>query len=361
MNSKFKEMKNKIILLTIMLSITSLLSFSACTIQGEEICGIWNAKSNYGNMQIEITPWKGQFFGYLLEYQNGNETIQGAKTEDFIFITDLVFKDGQYKDGKIYSDANSEESCGLVLELSNENELTAIYNCQGSTYEEVWYRSGYNPPVKTVANVKPKKVENKRRVEEPVNKVTASKKVITDAKKRNTEKVVSKNNEKSNSVSNNTEIEIGEETHKQATFYIVGIQQLVKYDDLKKMGEVIESMWTDVFKNDFSNKLSNITEENNMYLSYSNYDNPKGKMTITLGYKVKSLSAIPNVLKGIEIPTNEYWVHPILGNQSDYEGEAWEQTVELMMYRKENSADFEVYTFDSNYEIEKAAMWVAVE
>jgi len=142
-------MKYKIMLLNIVLSFT-LLSFNSCTIEGEELCGIWNASGNYGEMQVEITPWKGKFLGYLLAYKNGSESIEGSKTEDFIFITDLVFKDEIYQDGKIYLDPNSETHCSLKLEFLDKNKLKAIYDCDGQTSEEVWYRKGFNLPQKTV-------------------------------------------------------------------------------------------------------------------------------------------------------------------------------------------------------------------
>ena len=45
----------------------------------------------------------------------------------------------------------------------------------------------------------------------------------------------------------------------------------------------------------------------------------------------------------------------------DFAGEGWEQLGELMMYRKAESADFEIYTFDNNYNVKKAEMWVAMK
>ena len=84
-------------------------------------------------------------------------------------------------------------------------------------------------------------------------------------------------------------------------------------------------------------------------------------MTITLGYKVKDLSNIPSGLKGVKIPSNEFLVYPMAGDKSDYEGDGWEQLGELMMYRKANSADFEVYTFGSSYNVKKAEMWIATK
>ena len=98
-----------------------------------------------------------------------------------------------------------------------------------------------------------------------------------------------------------------------------------------------------------------------MYLVYSAYDQPKGKMMITIGYKVKDLTNIPTGLKGVNIPSNEYYVYPLSGKASDYEGEGRKQLEEMMAYRKTDSADFEVYKFDANYEVTKAEMWIATK
>jgi len=127
------------------------------------------------------------------------------------------------------------------------------------------------------------------------------------------------------------------------------------------MEKVIEAMWTKAYNNDFSGKLKNIVEANSMYVCYSNYDNPKEEMAITLGYKVKELSNIPSELKGVKISTNEYLVYPMSGGKADFEGESWEQLGELMMYRKPDSSDFEIYTFDSNYNVKMAEMWIATK
>jgi len=84
-------------------------------------------------------------------------------------------------------------------------------------------------------------------------------------------------------------------------------------------------------------------------------------MTITLGYKVNNLKTIPEGLKGVNLLANEYIVYPLSGDKSDYEGEAWNHLGELMSYRKKESCDFEVYTFDKNYEVTKGEIWIATK
>jgi len=351
-------MKFKIILLNIVLSLT-LVSFCSCTVEGEEICGIWNVNGNYGEMQVEITPWKGKFLAYLLAYKNGSETIKGDKTEEFIFITDLVLNEGKYHDGKIYFDPNSKTHCALKMELLDHNQLKAVYDCDGQTSEEIWYRKGFNAPQESAQTPS---------IDKEIKEATAKKDVVSNISNDSTEKneVLANSKTKKTAASpakasKPSTPQIEGETKKQPSFYIIGIQAIVKYDDYKAMEKTIEALWTKAYNDGLSAKLENISEANKMYVSYSDYDKPKGKMTITLGYKVQDLSSIPSGLKGVHIPSNEYLVYPMSGDKSDFEGKGWEQLGELMMYRKAKSADFEVYTFDNSYNVKKAAMWMATK
>jgi len=331
----------------------TLLFSSSCTIEGEEICGIWNANGDYGEMQIEITPWKGKFLGYLLAYKNDSKSIKGNKKDESIFITDLALKDGKYQNGKIYLDPNSKSYCGLSLTLIDKHQLKAVYDCDGQISEEIWYRKGYNVPQKSAQKPSPVEDATKKTVE-PVIPIEKKKVVHADSKTKISTPSPIKTTKP-------TAPQIEGDTKKQSTFYIIGIQEIVKYEDNKAMEKALESLWTKAYNDDFSTKLKNMVATNNMYVSYSNYDKPKGKMTITLGYKVKDLSSIPQDLKGVKIPTNDYLVYPLSGEKSDFEGEGWEQLSELIMYRDANSADFEVYTFDDNLEVKKGEIWIAIK
>jgi len=332
-----------------------LLSLNSCTIEGEEICGLWNVDNYYGEMQIEITPWKTKFYGYLLSYKNDNETIVGNKTDEFIFITDLEYKDAKYQNGKIYVEPNSKTYCGLTLKLIDKNKLKAIYDCDGQISEEFWYREGHAILQETVQKTLPTSTETEEPLVEKIAK-EATQISATPAKKRNNTTA-----ESTPALTKSSSPKIEGETQRQSSFYIIGIQEVVEYNDYKSMEKAIETVWTKVYNDDFSPKLSNITESDKMYLSYSNYDNPKGKMTITLGYKVENLSNLPVDLQGVKVPTNNYLVYLMSGDKSDFEGEGWEQLNELMTYRNANSADYEVYTFDKDYNISNAQMWIATE
>lgn len=354
-----------------------ILSFSSCDIEGKEVCGIWNAQGDYGSMQIEIAPWSGKFHGYLLELKNEQGITKGEKSEEYVFITDLEFKDNQYQNGKIYLDPTSEDFCGLTLKFLNENQLQATYNCEGTEIEENWYRKGSKMPENsTSTKSSPSSVSNTGTVATRPNETAKSENSLTKEDKiaavSNNQKIEnSKANQSVNtskSVQKETKTveasktpEIEGETKKQSSFSIIGIQEQVKYDDFKAMEKAIEKLWTKIYNEDFSQKLNNIVAPSSIYVGCTDYDQPKGKMTITIGYKTKDLSSIPTGLKGVKIPSNEYLVYPLSGEKSDFEGEGWDQLGELMQYRKASSADFEVYTFDENFKVKKAEMWVATK
>ena len=336
-----------------------MLSFNSCSIEGEQVCGIWNAQGDYGEMKLEITPWKGKFHAYLLEYKTTNETIKGAKEDEFIFLTDLVFENGKYRNGKIYFDINSEEYCAISLEMIGENQLKAIYNCDGQTDEEIWYREGFTRKDNEAAA----SIDKEPVVENGASDNNSTKAVPTAKDKEQIlaptpkEKIAKKQEVEKAKPTKKDDYK----TTKQSSFSIIGVHQTVGYDDVKGMEKAIEALWTQTYENDFSGQLKNISDQERMYVAYSDYDKPKGKMTITIGYKVKDLSNVPNGLNGVKIPTNDFLVYPMSGKKTDYEGEGWNELAELMAYRKADSADFEIYTFDSSYNVTKAEMWIATK
>ena len=106
------------------------LIFNGCTIEGKEICGIWFTNGDYGKMKMEITPWNGKFFGYLLEYQENGVTIKGSKTEDHLYLTDLEFDGSEYKNGKLFVDEKVQESCVVSISFESESSFKLSGNCE---------------------------------------------------------------------------------------------------------------------------------------------------------------------------------------------------------------------------------------
>ncbi len=331
--------------------------FNACTLEGEQICGVWNSNGNHGQMKLEITPWEGKFHAYLLEYQADGKTVKGAKEDKFIFLTDLVFEKDSYKNGKIYTDPNSKDFCNISLKLLDENQLEANYDCNGEAFQEIWTRNGAIPSKSN--QIKETPTTEKEASTSKTKSTTSSnkKKPVSEKSSKSLQikqKQVSTSPQKQGSIS-----KAQQATKKQATFYVVGVSQTVAYGDLQALSTAVEALWNKTYNEDFSAKLSNISDAERMYVVYSDYENPKGKMTITIGYKVNDLSNIPSGLKGVKIPANDYYTSPLSGKASDYEGKGWKQLEEVMGYRKADSADFEVYVFDSNYEVTKADIWIA--
>jgi len=345
-------MKLKILLSNILLLVT-FFSFSSCTIAGEEVCGVWIADGDFGKMKIEITPWEGKFHGYLLAYKNGDEVILGKKEEEFIFLTDLTFESNNYQNGKIYFDTKSNEYCNVTLQLHNENQLEVFYDCKEQTYVETWTREGHEAIVLKKSDLNKETIRVKDKTSSTIPKPNLAPTVVKNkAVTAPLKKEVIKEKE---------EVLLEDETKKESSFFVAGVQKQVGYNDFSEIDVVMDNLWKEATSDDLYNAIPNISDSKDMYLVYSNYDQPKGRMTITIGYKVKDLSSVNGEILGVKVPNNDYLVYPLSGSTSDYEGEGWKEIEELMQYRKSESADFEVYSFNSSYEVTNVVLWIATK
>lgn len=355
--------------------LTSIISFNSCaTIEGEKLCKTWYSNGDYGQMTLEITPWEGKFLGYMLSYNDGQTSIKGDKTEDYIVLSDLVYdkETDTYKQGKIAMDNTT--TCGISLKMKNDNELTASYVCDGYEFDETWTTTPPSKSAKFPTASAPKKATKEatpsthnHNVEQPTA-TTPSKptrpvfkpKTPKEVADMTPKEVVKEKIPQTPQTPKETKPEI-EGTQKKRTFYVVGVHKVVNYSDADAMGKAIEALWTKTYNEDFSSKLKNIADQEHMYVTYSNFESPKGSMTITIGYKVKDLSNVPKGLKGVKVPSNDYLSFELSGQASDYEGEGWNQIYELMAYRDAKSVDYEVYSFDKDYNVSKIIMWVATK
>lgn len=339
-----------------------LLSMTSCSIEGEEVCGIWETTGDYGDLRLEIKPWQGKFHAYLLLFNGNDDTYNGQKLTDFVFITDLVYEDGSYKNGKIYVGNGPEDFCNLSLEMVNKNKVKAIYNCDGEHYEEFWLRAGH---IQEEDQESPQKEDALADAEPEETEVNSSEKDAIPEETNETAALQADELPKATQVANKEEQpkkQVKEDpTRPHAAFNIIGYHKVVNYDDEKLLEKTLEDLWTQLYNKDFSGKLSNITEPNNIYTVFSDYGNPEGKMTITIGYRVKDLSGLQEGLHGLKILANDYYVYELSGQDSDYEGEGWDQLEQLIAYRKASSVDFEVYTLDNNYEVVKGEFWVGAK
>ena len=319
----------------------------SCSIKGEQICGSWLIEFENGEMQIDITPWKGKFYGYLIKYQDQNESIIGSKKEEFMVLSDLEFKDNdQYSKGIFYLDEDMRQTCKVSFKMNGTHHMIASYECDDLKYDEHWTRVGFEKS-KTIVN------NDQELTNEKLALTTKEENTFGETTPQPTtiKSVVQNSHSKSQKTTNDTQ--------QKDAFNIIGIQRIVTYADHNVVEKVMNELWESLYSNDFSQELKDITEPMNVYMVYSDYDNPKGKMKMTLGYKVGNLNNVPNGLRGIHISTDSYYTSPISGNASHYYGEEWKQIEELMQYRKESSVDFEGYSFDKNYEITKASIWIS--
>ena len=150
-------------------------------------------------------------------------------------------------------------------------------------------------------------------------------------------------------------------TQAHKAFYVVGIEATANFGDNKDMEEKIEQLWDDFFEKDYAKHIYDIEDYEKVYVTYSNYSSTTVK--ITIGYKTKTNSSF-KAKKGLATATvdaNDYYNFQLSGQKSDFEGEEWQILNEALEYRDEKSDDFEVYTFDKNYEVIDAYMWVGAK
>lgn len=315
---------------------------SACQkIQGVEITGIWNASDDLGTMEIEVTPWQGAFVGYLLSYTDteGN-TTKGGKDDRFIVLTDLKFLGpGSYGDGNFTWGDGATEACTTQARFVTEDQLLVEYDCLGQKSAVKWYRKGTPVPGQD---------------EEVTGEDTEGSTLTSESEE--TQATETKPGMSPRPASPNVDWPL----QAAAVFYVVGKQKTVAFGDERQMAAATERLWTALYDNDFSGQLAELVDPSNVYLVYSNYNEAKETVQLTLGYQVNGLRNVPDGLVGVKVPANEFLVFPMSTNGSGERAEeGWEELENLLPYRQESSADFEVYSFDENFNITKAELWLA--
>ncbi len=312
---------------------------TACNeIKGEEICGVWNATGDFGQMQMEITPWEGAFFGYLKSATDADgEIITGEKNDSFMILGDLrsvgpdIYSFGQFAWGD-----KIDERCDVEARFVTDNQLLFRLDCLGEVSTINWYREGTPIP------------DESRTEEVPsIDSIP-----VAD----NTNTAASTQQESSTKAASP---DVDWPALAAETFYIVGKREVVAYADEKAMARAVERLWSELYTNDFSEDLSNMEESGLVYMTYSGYDESAGTVKLTLGYQVQHLATVPTGLHGVKVPANKFWVFPLSSSDDAADTEGWDSLEELLAYRKASSVDFEVYTFDENYEITKAELWMA--
>jgi predicted transcriptional regulator YdeE len=150
------------------------------------------------------------------------------------------------------------------------------------------------------------------------------------------------------------------EAKKAGSFYVIGFQKRMNYEDDEAFQKSVEALWDQFFQKDYSRFIKDIEDLNDIYTVYSDYT--KNEVTVTVGYR--SASANYKTGKGIthiSIGANEYMVDamPISGSSSTTEEK--EEFQELINYREKTSVDFEVYRFNDRYEIVSRVSWTSIK
>lgn len=312
---------------------------TACNeIKGEEICGTWNTTGDFGQIQMEITPWEGAFFGYLKSATDADgQMITGEKSDSFMILGDLrLVGPGNYGFGQFGWGEKINERCDAQARFVTADQLLLRLDCLGEVSTMKWYREGTPQPEPLV------EAKDAQSDTLPVNDSTDP---VTDSPLDMSPKPVNQ--------AEDWPVLSAE------TFYVIGKQEVVDYADEKAMARAVERLWSELFTNDFSEDLSNLEESGLVYMTYSGYDESAGTVKLTLGYQVQHLATVPTGLQGVKVPANKFWVFPLSSSEDTADTEGWDSLEKLLAYREASSVDFEVYTFDENYEITKAELWMA--
>lgn len=147
----------------------------------------------------------------------------------------------------------------------------------------------------------------------------------------------------------------------QLAFNVVGLQTKANYLNEKELGKKMEQLWTDFSKKNYARFINDIINPNNVYVTYTNYTD--NEVTITLGYKTTSSDSFKSNkgLNAVNIAQNDYYQFPISTDEKATNQKEWEVLLETLAYRNIASSDFEVYTFNKNYTITNAIMYVAAK
>ena len=116
---------------------------SSCSVEGDEISGIWFTNGELGKMKIEVSSSNGTFVGHLIEQEVSGKLVSG--NNELIF-KGLRFKDNKYLGGSFMKSTKGNNPCGLKLAFNTEKmaSMKAAYNCSGDNRLEYWYRDKYH-------------------------------------------------------------------------------------------------------------------------------------------------------------------------------------------------------------------------
>ncbi|MEW7290241.1 hypothetical protein [Aquimarina sp. 2304DJ70-9] len=103
------------------------------------IVGVWDVKTDYYQAIYEIEKNKEKFIGKVHYYNDGTTEYKGKNKKEDYFLSNVTFKDGQYRDGKMYLPDGSYYQ--VIFTVKDENTLEAKMTIEGQQYTETWTRN----------------------------------------------------------------------------------------------------------------------------------------------------------------------------------------------------------------------------
>lgn len=159
-------------------------------------------------------------------------------------------------------------------------------------------------------------------------------------------------------IKNDNQNDKGEIVEKNS-LYILGFSLKTSFTN-DQVEKDVEKLWK-YFEEDFDAQLFHSRADDKMYMVMFNYEeNESGNFEILLGYNVKNPhSKLKSKYASAKIPKGKYFHKIIDGTSEEDVAEAWNEifTSEI---KRSFEHDFEVYSFDSDFEINKVEIFTSV-
>lgn len=144
------------------------------------------------------------------------------------------------------------------------------------------------------------------------------------------------------------------------SFHVVGYSLKTSFEDEKHTDD-IEKLWAQLEEN-FDALLFHSRADDNIYVVMFNYKKQgMDGFEVLFGYKVKNPPAnLKSKYASIKIPTSNYFSKKVDGTNEEDVLKTWENIIESVPERN-FKYDFEVYSFDDEFEISTIEIFTSVD
>jgi hypothetical protein len=111
-------------------------------LKSNEIIGVWEVKNDYNWAIYEIERYKNSFVGKIHYYNDGTTEYTKGDKKAYYFLSDLVYENGIYTNGKIHMLDGSNYQ--VIITLKDKDELELKMTVEGQPYTETWKRQKTN-------------------------------------------------------------------------------------------------------------------------------------------------------------------------------------------------------------------------